>query len=187
VADERAVELHGAEINRETADLARALADVSPYDITVESTDSFTAGVHGVADFIVTDPPAGLRLASPYRIEGVGDTSDGDVASVDLVLKALKPGGRAVIHLPLGWTMRSGTASRYRDHLLETVRVVALIGLPSGAYPNTGIPSVLLVVDKGSATGETFVAQLGEDWATQLATDGAALVAFHEHAGAGAP
>lgn len=187
VADDREVELRGAEINHETAELARALTNVSPYSITVESTDSFAAGVHGVADFIVSDPPAGLRLATPYRIEGVGDTSDGDVASVDLVLKALKPGGRAVIHLPLSWTMRSGTASRYRDHLLDTVRVVALIALPSGVYPNTAIPSVLLAVDKEPGTDETFVAQLGEDWATQLAEDGATLAAFREHAGAGAP
>lgn len=181
-ACDREVELRGTEINYETAELARRLASISPYDIPIETANSFVAPVHDLADFVVTEPPAGLRLSTPYRIEGVGDTADGDVASIDLVMRALKPGGRAVIHLPLSWTTKSATTSRYRDHLLDTAQVVALIGLPTGAYANTAIPSVLLVADKTSGSHETFVAQLGEDWATQLGPDGAALAAYDKHA-----
>jgi N-6 DNA Methylase len=180
-AGERQVELRGTEINQETAQLARGLAGISPYEIAIESADSFTAAVQGLADFVITEPPAGLKLAEPYRIESVGDTRDGDVASIDLAVRALKPGGRAVIHLPLGWTFRSGTVARYRDHLLDTAQVTALIGLPSGAYANTMLPSALLVVDRKPGTGETFVAQLGEDWAAQLGPGGSAFAAFEEH------
>lgn len=185
VAGELQVELRGSEINQETAQLARGLAGISPYEIAIESADSFTAAIQGIADFVVTDPPAGLRLAEPYRIESVGDTRDGDIASIDVAVRALKPGGRAVIHLPLGWTFRSGTVARYRDHLLDTAQVTALIGLPSGTFANTMLPSTLLVVDRKPGIGETFVAQLGEDWSAQLGQGGPALAAFGEHADRG--
>lgn len=185
-AGEQQAELRGTEINQETAQLARGLAGISPYEITIESADSFTATVQGIADFVVTEPPAGLRLAEPYRIETFGDTRDADIASIDLAVKALKPGGRAVIHLPLSWTFKSGTTARYRDHLLDSTQVTALIGLPAGAYANTMLPSALLVVDRKPGIGETFVAQLGEDWAAQLGPGGSALAAFEEHADRGA-
>jgi hypothetical protein len=147
----------------------------------VEIGDSFHLMKDSVADSVVSEPPMSLRLPQPYRLDEVGDSTDGDVAVVDVALKALKPRGRAVLHLPLAWTMRSGTGQRYRDHLLDAARVVALIGLPAGVYPNTDVASVLLVLDKIRGTDQTFVAQLGEDWATELGPSGSALAAFYEH------
>lgn len=58
--------------------------------------------------------------------------------------------------------------------------MVALIGLPGGAVPGTGVRSVLVVIERAEP-GETFVAQLGEDWESQLAPGGAALSAALAH------
>jgi SAM-dependent methyltransferase len=179
------VELRGMEINADTHSLARALGEFSPYRLTFGLADSLRTGPVGCADYVVSEPPGGLRLTDPYHIEDVGSVRDGDVACIEVALRALRPGGRAVLHLPLGWTFRSGATERYRAHLLEAAKVVAIIGLPPGAYPASiaSVASVLFVVDALPGTGETFVANLDEDWPAQLSPEGAALSFFYELAG----
>jgi len=173
------VSLAGAEINQEVFELARRLGALSPYAIEIQLRDSFRQRLDAVADYVISEPPAGLRLMEPYRIDGLSDTRDGDLAAIDVAVRALRPAGRAVLHLTLGWTARSGLVERYRARLLDTAEVVALIGLPQGVYAATAVPSVLLVIDRKAPTGKTFVAQLGEDWADQLGAGGAALREFY--------
>jgi type I restriction-modification system DNA methylase subunit len=176
------VTLRGVEVNPHIAELASRLAELSPHDLALEVGNSFHLGKAAIADFVVSEPPMSLRLPQPYRLNDVGDSTEADLAAVDVALKALKPRGRAVLHLPLAWTARTGIGERYRDYLLDATRVVALIGLPTGVYPNANVASVLLVLDKVPRTGRTFVAQLGEDWATELGPGGGALTAFYQHA-----
>ena len=102
-----------------------------------------------------------------------------EVAAIDLSLRKLGPGGRAVFLLPNAITFKQ-TLESYRQYLAHEFRVAALIGLPSGALEGTNIRAVLLVVDRAEP-GETFVAQLGEDWVAQLSDTGAAMTAALEH------
>lgn len=176
----RSTVLRGVDINVATVALAGRIAALSPYGPQLEAKDSFEDPVDGIADFVVSEPPAGLRLPVRYSLAGAGDTNLGDVAAVDVALRALRPGGRAVLHLPAAWTFHAGAAQRQRDRLLEAANVVALIGLPPGTYAGTQIPSILLVVDNVPGTTETFVSQLGQDWSAQLSPGGAALVEFYE-------
>jgi type I restriction-modification system DNA methylase subunit len=115
----------------------------------------------------------------PRQLSGGSSTKDGTIAAIDLCLQALRPGGRAVLHLPANITC-STSGERYRQTLVNKYRVAAVIGLPSGAVTGTAIRSVHLVIDKAKP-GETFVAQLGEDWTAQLAPRGAALQAALAH------
>ncbi|ETA05274.1 hypothetical protein V525_19150 [Gordonia alkanivorans CGMCC 6845] len=94
-------------------------------------------------------------------------------------MQALRRGGRAVLHLPANFTYITSCES-YRQFLASNYRVAAVIGLPRGAMISTGIRSILLVIDN-TDPGETFVAQLGEDWIAQLGSEGAALRAAVSH------
>jgi len=177
----RQISLRGYELNQTVAELARRLGALSPNPPAIEVRDSLQVQ-REEADFVVAEPPIGLRFRKPYYLDGVGETRDGDLAVLDACLRFLRPAGRAVIHVSNGWTFRGGTAQRFRDRLLDTCRVTALIGLPAGTFTGTSIPSVLVVLDKAAPT-DTFIAQLGEDWAQQLSPGGAALADYLTHVG----
>lgn len=68
----------------------------------------------------------------------------------------------------------------YRRFLASDYRVGALIGLPARVLEPTAVRAVLLVIDHAEP-GETFVAQLGEDWVAQLSKTGAAMNAALQH------
>lgn len=106
-------------------------------------------------------------------------THDGEYAAVDRIVRVLADGGRAVLHLSAAFTFR-GNGERFRRYVADHFHVAAVIGCPPGAVPGSSIRSVLLVIDNAEPQ-ETFVAQLGEDWETQLAPGGAAIRAALEH------
>ena len=167
------VELFGADVNAAVVDLAEAVARLCPIPLTLTVEDSFTAPAAS-ADAVISQPPEGLRLAEPYELSNGDRTRDGQLAAIDACLRRLNPGGRAVLHLSRAWTFGSGDAKRFRAYLAQEWRVGALIGLPSGAYNGSPIPSVILVVDR-EPPSETFVAQLEADWAVELAPGGDVL------------
>lgn len=183
-----AAELQGLEINADVVSNAQAFARLCPVPLSIARGDAFqqtfsTAADDGAtftADRVLTQPPLGLRLTQPYTLSSGEDTTDGDLASLDVCLRALRPGGRAVLQHSRGWTFRSGPSLRYRQFLAQTVRVAAIVGLPSGALRGTGVPSVLTVIEK-SAPGETFIAQLEQDWPQQLSDDGDVMRALLAH------
>ncbi len=184
-ADGHHINLRGYDLNPTIADLARRLGALSPNPLDIEVRDSLQTQ-REEADFVVAEPPIGLRLNEPYYLAEVGDTRDGDLAVLDASLRFLHPGGRAVIHLSSGWTHRGGVAERFRDRLLDTCRVTALIGLPPSSLSGTSIPSMLVVLDKAGPT-ETFVSQLGEDWPQQLSPGGSALSDYLAHVSSARP
>jgi hypothetical protein len=181
----RSAGLVGVEINAHIAATARAAGSLCPLHIDVQTADSFRDEALAFAnppDRVVTQPPFGLRLPQSYQLSNDEDTPDGDLASVDLCLRMLIPGGRAVLQLSRGWTSRGAASMRYRRYLAEHSHVAALIGLPGTSVRGTSIPSVLLVLEK-TQPGQTFVAQLDEDWRAQLAPNGAAMRALLAHLG----
>lgn len=106
-------------------------------------------------------------------------TKSGDVAVIDRCIAALRPRGRAVLHTARDWTWQE-QASQFRGQLRGSVRISALIGLPTGLFPGSAIDSVIAVIER-KTPATTFVAQLGGDWATQLSEGGAALSAYRHH------
>lgn len=171
-------EFIGRDIDVNLAGLAAEIARTAPMLAFVEAGDAFRSELPE-ADVIVTAPPFGGRLPERWTLLNGASTSELEVAVVDLCLRQLRPGGRAVFQLPAGFTFRHSSAS-YRQFLASEYRVAALIGLPPGSTPGTSIRTVLLVIDRAEP-GDTFVAQLGEDWRTQLNVDGAAMQAALQH------
>lgn len=174
----RMIEAIGRDIDLNVIRAASLIGQTAPTKITFETGDAFSDPLPA-ADVIVTAPPLGLRLGAPYELQNGTSTRLADVAAVDVSLRALKAGGRAVFQLPPGMTFLAA-AEGYREYLANEYRVAALIACPSGSAYGTPIQTVLMVVDKLPA-GETFVAQLSEDWRTQLSPGGPAMVAALSH------
>lgn len=141
-------------------------------------SDSLLTPLPG-ADVVVSAPPLGVRLAQPFQLMDGSSTVHMDVASVDACVRSLKAHGRAVLQVSPGFVSRT-SAERYRHYLATNFRVAALIGCPPGSIPGSGINGVILVIDR-DRPGQTFVAQIGEDWETQLSREGAALTAARAH------
>jgi hypothetical protein len=168
----------GYDVNQRTADVARSIADVSPVPTEIITADALRADPRLFA-CVVSAPPLGMKMEEHEDLLDGSRTRDGDLIVLDRIVRMLGAAGRAVVHLPLGVTFRSN-AERYRRFLATQYRVAALLGLPSGALLGTGIRSVLVVIERAEPT-DTFVAQLGDDWETQLEPRGAAMEAALAH------
>ncbi len=172
-----AAEFTGYEFDAQLAELAAGIGRDAPRHVVIEKGDSFQRDLAD-ADVVVTAPPVGLSLADRHPLLDGSTTSDGNVAALDKCVRALKPGGRAVLHIAHSFTFADRYAA-YRMFLAENFHVAALIGLPAGAITGTGVRSVLVVIDR-TEPAETLVAHLGEDWETQLGPEGPGLNAVLE-------
>lgn len=172
------VEFVGYDVDQKVAEAAEAIGRQEPLLTTIEHANAYEVALPR-AQVVVTAPPLGLRLQTPHSLLDGSSTTDGEAAAVDLCLRALELGGRAVFHLGTGFTFKQAL-ERYRQYLADEFRVAVLIGLPAGAIPGTTMRSVLLVIDRAEP-GESFLAQLGEDWEAQIGVGGAALLAAREH------
>lgn len=177
-AMERPPEFIGQDINVELAELAGQIARTAPLLANVTAGDSFE-GALPAADCVVAAPPFGVRTMRPWTLLDGTSARELETAALDVCIRQLRPGGRAVLLLPNGITFRQNLEP-YRRYLANEFRIGALIGLPSGALVNTGVRAVLLVIDS-APPGEAFVAQLGEDWRSQLSETGAVMNAALEH------
>lgn len=169
-----AVQFTGIDLNHRIADIAATIKRTAPRPVAIVEGDAFTADLPTV-DVVVAAPPLGMRLPSGHVLLGGSTTNDMTVAAVDLAVRHLNPGGRAVLHLGMSFTYQKAAES-YRQFLASHYRIAALISLPGGAITGSAMPSVLLVIDHVTP-GETFVVQLGSDWETQITPGGAALAA----------
>lgn len=181
-AEQRGVtaEFLGYEFDAQLAELAAGIGQDAPRPVVIENGDSFRREF-AKADIVVTAPPIAPSLNDRHLLLDGSTTTDAGVAAVDKCVRALKPGGRAVLHLAHSFTFTRRHAA-YRMFLAEHFHVAALIGLPAGAFTGTGVRSVLVVIDR-SEPGEALVAHLGEDWETQLGSEGPALNAVLEFLG----
>lgn len=172
------LQLIGRDINEETIRLAQLLANLLPGSHEIRLGDSLRDDLPK-ADYVITEPPIGMRSDQGWQLRGGSFTKSGDLAVIDRCIAALRPRGRAVLHTARAWTWQE-QASQLRGELAMTVRISALIGLPTGLFPGSSIDSVIAVIERKSPA-PTFVAQLGGDWATQLDDGGAALSAYRHH------
>jgi SAM-dependent methyltransferase len=168
----------GYDINQRTAEVARSIGSAAPVPVDIVAADALAADLP-LSTCVVSAPPFGLRVQEHHELLDGLITRDGDLVVLDRIVRLLGSGGRAVLHLPVGITFRA-TGEQYRRFLASQFRIAAILGLPSGAVAGTGIRSVLMVIEDAPST-DTFVAQLGEDWESQLAPGGAALEATLAH------
>ena len=110
-------------------------------------------------DVVLTNPPFGGReedgiesnFPQAYRTR---ETADLFLA---LIVRLLKPGGRAAVVLPDGTLFGEGVKTRLKEHLMTTCDLHTIVRLPNSVFrPYASIGTNLLFFDKGAPTEATW-------------------------------
>lgn len=116
-------------------------------------------GSNDRVNVILTNPPFGgteeddteLNFPQKFRTK---ETADLFLA---LIIKLLKPGGRAAVVLPDGTLFGEGVKTRLKEELLTKCNLHTIVRLPNGVFnPYTGIKTNLLFFEKGSPTKDIW-------------------------------
>jgi type I restriction enzyme M protein len=135
--------LHGIEVPdqiKHDNTLSRPLADYSKKDYV---------------DVIITNPPFGGMEEDGIENNFPATFRTRETADLFLVLimKLLKPNGRAAVVLPDGTLFGEGIKTRIKEQLLTDFNLHTIVRLPNGVFaPYTGIKTNLLFFDKGGPT-----------------------------------
>jgi type I restriction enzyme M protein len=110
-------------------------------------------------DIIVTNPPFGGREEDgiesnfPKHFQ-TRETADLFLA---LIIRLLKPDGRAAVVLPDGSLFGEGVKTRLKEHLLEECNLHTIVRLPNSVFkPYATIGTNLLFFEKGKPTKEIW-------------------------------
>ncbi|HWY90003.1 MAG TPA: N-6 DNA methylase [Solirubrobacteraceae bacterium] len=106
-------------------------------------------------DVIATNPPFGGREESSIsdRFPAGLRTTETALLFLQIVVAALKKGGRAAVVLPNGSLFASGVAARIRADLFDNCRLTTVLRMPRGCFaPYSTIPTNVLFFTKGKAT-----------------------------------
>ena len=162
--------LYGMEVNGSTWALARMnmfLHHADSADIEWCDTLNSPALVEGDRlkrfDVVVANPPFSLdkwgaeeAVSDRYNRywRGVPPKSKGDWAFIThMVEVAREREGRVAVVVPHGVLFRGAAEKRIRQHMIEENLLDAVIGLPAGLFPTTGIPVAILVFDRAREKG----------------------------------
>src|SRR6266487_4034415 len=110
-------------------------------------------------DVIVTNPPFGGMEEDGIETNFPTEFRTRETADLFLVLimKLLKPGGRAGLVLPDGTLFGEGVKTRIKEALLTECNLHTIVRLPNGVFnPYTGIRTNLLFFTKGQPTTEVW-------------------------------
>ena len=110
-------------------------------------------------DVVLTNPPFGgkeedgIESNFPKQFQ-TRETADLFLA---LIVRLLKPGGRAAIVLPDGTLFGEGVKTRLKEHLLEECNLHTIVRLPNSVFkPYASIGTNLLFFEKGTPTQEIW-------------------------------
>lgn len=110
-------------------------------------------------DIVLTNPPFGGREEDGIESNfpphfRTRETADLFLA---LIIRILKPGGRAAVVLPDGSLFGEGIKTRLKEHLMEECNLHTIVRLPNSVFrPYASIGTNLLFFEKGGSTKETW-------------------------------
>jgi type I restriction enzyme M protein len=110
-------------------------------------------------DIVLTNPPFGGReedgIESNFPLHfRTRETADLFLA---LIIRLLRPGGRAAVVLPDGTLFGEGVKTRLKEHLMEECNLHTIVRLPNSVFrPYASIGTNLLFFDKGEKTREVW-------------------------------
>ena len=110
-------------------------------------------------DIVLTNPPFGGREEDgiesnfPKHFQ-TRETADLFLA---LIIRLLKPGGRAAVVLPDGSLFGEGVKTRLKEHLMQECNLHTIVRLPNSVFrPYASIGTNLLFFEKGEATKDIW-------------------------------
>ena len=167
--EEHTIKFYGQENNSTTYNIARMnllMRGVKPANMKIRNGDTLKEDwPHGIingvndplhVDVVVANPPYSQKwegdessLKDPrFRDYGVAPSTKADYAFLLHSLYHLRPDGVMAIVLPHGVLFRGNEEEKIRTKLLERGQIDAIIGLPAGIFTNTGIPTIIMVLNK---------------------------------------
>ncbi len=109
----------------------------------------------GKADLVLTNPPFGNKKGGgrPNRSDFTitAETSNKQLAFVEHVVRALKPGGRAGMVVPDNVLFADGAGRELRTWLMDRCRLHTILRLPTGIFYSLGVKTNVLFFQRGSA------------------------------------
>lgn len=103
--------------------------------------------IHEKFDLIVANPPFGMRLNGVYR-EQYPYFRTAEEFLLNIGLDSLTSSGKLVAVLPQGILFRGGSEQRLRERLITEDFIDTIISFPGGILHHTGIPFIVLVLNK---------------------------------------
>jgi len=167
--------VYGQEMDVATAGLARMnmiLHECPGAEIERENTLSAPAYLNAdgslkTFDFVVANPPFSNKNwtngLDPKNDEydrfglGVPPKKNGDYAFVLHMLASLKTTGKAAVILPHGTLFRGGSEAVIRRGIIEKGYIKTIVGLPANLFYGTGIPAIILILDKEDAPARKHI------------------------------
>lgn len=109
-------------------------------------------------DIILTNPPFGGKeedgIEGNFPTFRTRETADLFLA---LIIRLLKPGGRAAVVLPDGSLFGEGIKTRLKEHLMEECNLHTIVRLPNSVFkPYASIGTNLLFFEKGTPTQDIW-------------------------------
>lgn len=105
------------------------------------------------ADLILTNPPFGTKKGGgrPTRTDFsvTADTSNKQLAFVEHIVRALKPGGRAAVVVPDNVLFEDNTARRLRTWMMDLCDLHTILRLPTGIFYSQGVKTDVLFLRRG--------------------------------------
>lgn len=159
--DHAVTSLVGQEINQRVWAMAQLNLAIHGIEAKVALGDVFTEDTYPDfrADRVIAVPPWNQKLVAPEQLKddprwlyGEPGANDGNAAWIQHCLYHLADKGRAVVVLPNGVLFESGRAGRMRQRIVKAGLLDAVIALPAGLFPSTGIPCSILIFVKGRPT-----------------------------------
>lgn len=98
-------------------------------------------------DLVVANPPYGIRLSQQYR-EVEPNIRTVEQFLIEKGVNSLNSKGKLIALLPQGFLFRGMHEERLREYLIEEDLIDTIISLPGGLLLNTGIPLIVLLIDK---------------------------------------
>src|SRR5579863_8972097 len=124
-------------------------------DSMVESCDSLSPEGErlGKANIIMTNPPFGTKKGGgrPTRQDFsiTADTSNKQLAFVEHVVRALRPGGRAAVVVPDNVLFEDGVGRRLRTWMMDLCDVHTILRLPTGIFYSQGVKTNVVFLSRG--------------------------------------
>jgi len=105
------------------------------------------------ADLLLTNPPFGTKKGGgrPTRSDFsvTADTSNKQLAFVEHIVRALKPGGRAAVVVPDNVLFEDNTGRRLRSWLMDLCNLHTILRLPTGIFYAQGVKTNVLFFNRG--------------------------------------
>jgi type I restriction enzyme M protein len=105
------------------------------------------------ADVVLTNPPFGTKRGGgrPTRpdFSVTADTSNKQLAFVEHVVRALKPGGRVGMVVPDNVLFEDNTGRRVRTWLMDLCNLHTILRLPTGIFYSQGVKTNVLFFQRG--------------------------------------